>query len=269
VQSHSVHDTPPIIGGDQRSFSLSPRWSDGCRPVLCRRKSGELSDGGGLGYAPVVTNGVPGGGAFSPDRDRRDRGDDFAVVALVCSAGGLDALTRVLEPLPADLPAAVLVLQHVSPEHPSTLAAVLDQRTDLRVAAAADGAPLVPGQVLVSPAGQHTLITADETIALIPSGSLPPYRPSADLLLTTLAVVAGSRVIAVVLTGRGNDAATGASAVHRFGGTVIVSSAGTSAHQSMPQAAIDRDDAVDHVVALESIAPLLIALSTSSAEPRN
>jgi two-component system chemotaxis response regulator CheB len=186
----------------------------------------------------------------------------FPIVALVCSAGGLDALTRVLTSLPADLPAAVIVLQHLSPEHPSELAALLNQRTALPVIAASDGARLAPGQVLVAPSGQHTIIAANETIALIPSGSLPPYRPSADLLLTTLAVAAGERVVAVVLSGRGNDAATGASAVHRFGGTVIASTALTSTQTAMPQAAIDRDNAVDHVVPLDNITELLIALTT-------
>jgi len=76
--------------------------------------------------------------------------DDYPIVALSCSAGGLDALTTVLAPLPADLPAAVLVLQY-----------------------------------------------------------MPPYRPSADLLLTTLALAAGRRAVAVVLSGEGQDAATG------------------------------------------------------------
>jgi two-component system chemotaxis response regulator CheB len=187
----------------------------------------------------------------------------FPIVALVCSAGGIDALTRVLAPLPEDLPAAVIVLQHLSPDHHSELAALLNQRTALTVTAAIDGAALVPGQVLVSPSGQHTLITGDETIALIPSGAVPPYRPSADLLLTTLAVVAGARVIAVVLSGRGNDAATGASAVHRFGGTVIASTALSSTQAAMPQATIDRQNAVDHVVALDDIADLLQALTTA------
>jgi two-component system chemotaxis response regulator CheB len=192
---------------------------------------------------------------------------DFPIVALVCSAGGLAALTKVLEPLPADLPAAVLVLQHLSPEHPSQLADILDQRTALQVMAAGDGTPLVPGQVLVSPSGQHTLITAEGTVALIPSGELPPYRPSADLLLTTLAVVAGKRVIAVVLSGRGNDAATGVTAVHRFGGTVIACTTDTSSQASMPQNAIDRADAVDHIVAVEGIAALVIALATALTPP--
>jgi two-component system chemotaxis response regulator CheB len=60
----------------------------------------------------------------------------FPVIALVCSAGGLDALTRVLSPLPADLPAAVLVLQHMEPDRANELAAILDQRTAPPVAAA-------------------------------------------------------------------------------------------------------------------------------------
>lgn len=195
-------------------------------------------------------------------RHRVHRVNDFPIVALVCSAGGLDALTRVLQPLPADLLAAVLVLQHLAPEHHSQLAAILDQRTALRVLPAGDGALLMPGTVLVAPSGQHTLVAADETIALIPSGARPPYRPSADLLLSTLAVVAGSRVIAVVLSGRGNDAATGASAVHRFHGTVVVSALESSAEAAMPQATIDRDGAVDHVVPLGGLAEqLLITLN--------
>lgn len=63
--------------------------------------------------------------------------------------------------------------------------------------------PLRPGHVLVAPPGRHTLITRDETIALIYSGPVPPCRPSPDLLLTTLALAAGPRVVAIVLSGEG------------------------------------------------------------------
>jgi two-component system chemotaxis response regulator CheB len=199
----------------------------------------------------VVTSDVPD-----------DWGGTCPVVALVCSAGGLGALTTVLSALPASLPAAVIALQHTSPDHVSDLPALLARRTALPVRPATDGAPLVAGRVLVAPAGQHTLISKDGCIALIPSGGLPPYRPSADLLLTTLAVTAGPRAIAVVLTGYGNDAATGSTAVHRFGGVVIASSADTSTQPAMPQATIDRDPAVTRVVPLGDIAPLLVALTT-------
>jgi two-component system chemotaxis response regulator CheB len=187
----------------------------------------------------------------------------FPVVALVCSAGGLTALSQVLQPLPAGFPAAVLVLQHVSPQYFSELPAILARRTVLPVTAATEGVALAPGRVLVCPAGQHTLIAADETIALIPSGPLPPYRPSADLLLTTLAVASRGRAITVVLTGGGNDAATGATAVHHFGGIVIACSIASSTQPAMPQAVMDRGDVVDHIVALDQVTDLLIALTTA------
>jgi two-component system chemotaxis response regulator CheB len=196
--------------------------------------------------------------------------NEYPIVALSCSAGGLDALIKVLGPLPADLPAAILVLQHMPPDVSSQLPVVLGRSTDLAVEWAEDGASLRPGCVLVAPAGRHTLITKDETVALIPSGSVPPYRPSADLLLTSLALAAGRRVVAVVLSGEGQDAATGATAVHRFGGIVIVSSPETSARSAMPRATMIRDDITDHVVPLDDLAGLLLALTTAPViEPGN
>jgi two-component system chemotaxis response regulator CheB len=76
-------------------------------------------------------------------------------------------------------------------------------------------------------------------------------------------VATGPRLIAVVLTGSGNDGATGATAVHRFGGTVIASSPQTSTYAAMPRATIERDHAVDHVVALDDIAGLLLVLTSA------
>jgi two-component system chemotaxis response regulator CheB len=186
----------------------------------------------------------------------------YPIITLVCSTGGLDAVSAVLSPLPADLPAAVVVLQHTAPDSPALLAQILD-RTALPVAPAADGDPLTPGRVLVAPPGSHTLVTPDLTVALIPAGRTPPYRPSADLLLTTLATAVGRRVVAVVLSGHGNDAATGATAVHRFGGTVIAATLETSTAQGMPRATIGRGHATDHVVPLDDIAALLLALTTA------
>jgi two-component system, chemotaxis family, protein-glutamate methylesterase/glutaminase len=161
----------------------------------------------------------------------------FPVVALVTSTGGLDALTRVLAPLPADLPAAVLIVQHQSPDHPGRLAHILDQRTALRVSTASDRDLLVQGTVLVAPPAQHLLVTSEARIGLIASGELPPARPSADLLLATLAVICGPRALAVVLTGKGHDAQTGIRAIHHCGGTVLAQDQATSEEFGMPSAA--------------------------------
>jgi len=189
----------------------------------------------------------------------------YPIVALTCSAGGLGALIRVLAPLPADLPAAVLVLQHMRPGESSQLPAILSRSAALAVEWARDGASLRSGSALAAPSGQHMLVTSDETIALIPSGPVPPYRPSADLLLTTLALAVRRRAIAVVLSGEGQDAATGATAVHRFGGTVIVSSPETSERTAMPRATMIRDGITDHVTPLDDLAGLLVALTTALA----
>lgn len=188
---------------------------------------------------------------------------DIPVVTLVCSAGGLDALTRVVEQLPADLPAAVLVLQHHSPETENVLAKILTGRTSLEVASAESGDRLECGRILVAPAGKHTLVTSERRIALIISGTTPPYRPSADLLLTSVALAVGRQAIAVVLSGYGNDGATGATAIHEFGGIVIASDQATSEVFAMPEATIGRDHIIDHVVPLGEIAGLLIALVTA------
>lgn len=173
----------------------------------------------------------------------RNGGDPYAlkfpVIALVTSAGGLDALTQVLAPLPPDLPAAILVVQHLQPDHPSELAHILDQHTDLTVRTARNNDELTRATVLVAPAARHLLVTSEARIGLIDSGALPPARPSADLLLATLAVTCGPRALAVVLTGKGTDAQAGIRAIAHCGGTVLAQSEASSAHFGMPGAAID------------------------------
>ena len=185
------------------------------------------------------------------------------VVALVCSAGGLEATKTVLAGLPAELPAAVLVLQHMPPDHKTVLPDILQRHTPLPVAKAQDRAELDAGRVHVAPSGCHTLIAPDGRVSLIMSGPYPPARPSADLLLTTLGMAFGRRAIAVVMSGAGHDAATGATVIHKCGGIVLATDAETSAHFSMPAATIARDQIVDAVVPVPDLAPRLIELVTA------
>ena len=179
------------------------------------------------------------------------------VVALVSSAGGLDATAQVLSGLPESLRATVIVLQHSPPDRHSRLAVLLQRMTGRPVTLAQDGDPLRTGAVLVAPSGCHTLVTHDLTTALIPSGPFPPWRPSADLLLTTMAMALGPRAVAVVLSGTSHDGATGASAVHQRGGVVLASDEATSAHFSMPLSTIERDRIRPPVLAVAEIAAQL------------
>ncbi len=188
-------------------------------------------------------------------------------MSLVCSAGGLPALISVLSPLPADFQAAVIVLQHQAPDRPSYLADILSRNCALPVSFARHGAALRAGTVAVVPPGKHALVTVGNRVALITTDHSATYRPSADLLLTSLALVAAHRTIAVILSGGGSDGATGAVAVHDFGGTVIAADKASSAHFAMPEAAIGRDDAVNYVLPVSEISALLISL-TRSGTPR-
>lgn len=180
------------------------------------------------------------------------------VIALVASSGGLRALSEVLAALPASLNAAVLVLQHLESGRRSLLPAILARRTALRVLPAEDGAALQAGTVYVAPSSRHLCITPGRTLALTDAPAVHYSRPSADVLLESLAA-AGAPVIAVVLTGRGQDGARGSLFVARSGGTVLAQDRATSLHFGMPGAAA-LAGGVSEVLALDAIAPRLTRL---------
>lgn len=182
----------------------------------------------------------------------------FPVVAVVTSAGGLNALTQTLGSLRRDLPAAILVVQHMEPERTSVLAEILAGRTALTVRPVEDGDELAMSTILVAPPAHHLLVTSQARLGLIDSGQYPPARPSADLLLATLAVTCGPRVLAVVLTGKGTDAQAGIRAVHYCGGTVFAQSEASSEYFGMPGAAIDTG-LVNTVVPLADLAQAIEA----------
>jgi two-component system chemotaxis response regulator CheB len=187
----------------------------------------------------------------------------FPVIALCSSAGGVDATAEILAELPPEFPGALIVAQHRSPKGRSRLPEVLGRRTALVVQRAHDRDVLSPGHVSVVPEAKHMLVGPDDRVRLIDVDGLPPARPSADLLLSTMAVALGSRAIAVVLTGAGHDGAMGAQAITAFDGRVLVQDPETAQSHGMPSSVIllDRPEA--------SLSPAAIAkwlLETVSAE---
>ncbi|HKU62887.1 MAG TPA: chemotaxis protein CheB [Gemmatimonadales bacterium] len=149
----------------------------------------------------------------------------FDVVALVTSAGGLEAVAAILRDLPEGFPASIIVSQHLGGQG-SALVTILSRRTTLPVAWAATGARLTPGQVLVCPPRRQLEVLPDGTCVL--SGETTARDKPHDILLESIADSCGSRALAVVLTGMGRDAAVGAGAVKRAGGVVLVQSVETS-----------------------------------------
>lgn len=180
-------------------------------------------------------------------------------VAIGTSAGGLQALRTLLEALPADFPAPVLVVQHLSADHQSHLAALLERGCALPVAQAVDGESIWPGHVYVAPPGQHMVVVAGARIRLTGEPEVRFSRPSVDVLFESMARTYGAAGIAVVLTGGGSDGALGARAVKAAGGTVLVQDRSEAHTTGMPDAAV-RSGAVDHELPLEALARALVRL---------
>jgi two-component system chemotaxis response regulator CheB len=186
-------------------------------------------------------------------------------VVIAASAGGISALSEVLGGLPEDFPAAIAIVQHLDPRHPSLISEILSRRTHLRVTQAREGDRLRPGQAVIAPPNRHLLVNADGTLSLTSTELVHFVRPSADLLFESVAAGFRERVIAVVLTGSGVDASMGVRAVKKMGGTVIAQDHGTSEVYGMPDAAI-RTGVVDFVLPLPEIAPALLTLVNAERE---
>ena len=180
-------------------------------------------------------------------------------VGIVASAGGLDALARVLAPLPREFPAAILVVLHLAPRHASHLAAILGRATVLRVRQARGGETLAAGEVLVAPPDHHIEAGADGTARLTQAPKENRSRPSGDPLFLSLAEHYGDRAVVAVLTGYDGDGAQGLLAVKRAGGATMAQDEATSRQFSMPRTAIETG-AVDRVLDLDGIAAALQGL---------
>ncbi len=189
-------------------------------------------------------------------------GTTFDVVGLVASAGGLRALSEVLAALPAEFPAAMVIVQHLDPHRRSMMAEILARRTALKVREAAEGNRLEPGTVDIAPPDRHLLVNPDGTLSLSQSELVHFVRPSADLLFESLAGSYRERALAVVLTGAGSDGAMGVEAVHKMSGTVIVQDPQEAEFNGMPQAALNTGKA-DFVLILKDIPPALLKLVSS------
>ncbi|WP_199549961.1 chemotaxis protein CheB [Streptomyces sp. N35] len=180
-------------------------------------------------------------------------------VAVAASAGGLLALLRLLDGLGTALPVPVLIIQHLHPEHRTLLADILGRRTGRSVKLAEDGERAEPGLVYVAPPDRHLLIRPGGILSLSDSAPVHFLRPCADLLFESLADAYADRAIACVLTGTGQDGATGVAAVKSRGGTVIAQDPETAEFPGMPEAAVGTG-AVDFVLPLDDIAAVLRGL---------
>jgi two-component system chemotaxis response regulator CheB len=181
------------------------------------------------------------------------------LVVVGASLGGPRALAAVLRALPADFSLPIAVVQHIADGFTAGLASWLATETRLAVREAREGDRLVPGLVVLAPTGRHLLV-GEGVARLSDAPPVDTFKPSVSPLFVSAARAYGPRVCGVILTGMGNDGATGLLAIKHAGGPTLAQDEATSAVFGMPRAAIQMG-AVDRILPLDEIPRALVELT--------
>ncbi len=177
------------------------------------------------------------------------------VVAIGASTGGTEALREILEQIPPDAPGMVIV-QHMPEVFTAAFAKRLDQSCRIEVKEAADGDRIFDGRALIAPGNRHLMVYRDGAEYRVHLKDGPPvarHRPSVDVLFRSVAQSAGANAVGVILTGMGDDGATGMREMHDAGAITIAQDEATCVVFGMPHEAIVRGG-VDHIVPLPCVA---------------
>jgi two-component system chemotaxis response regulator CheB len=183
------------------------------------------------------------------------------VVAIGVSTGGPPVVQKILSSLPADFPAGIVIAQHMPAAFTGPFAARLDSVSEIKVKEAENGDVLRPGHAFVAPGGRHVIL--DQKVSRIdvvvtdePADAL--YKPSANVLIGSVAKAVGRRGLGVILTGMGNDGCEGIRALKGKGGRALAQSDSTCVVYGMPKAVVEKGLA-DEVVDLDDMAESILA----------
>ena len=187
----------------------------------------------------------------------------FTVVAIGASAGGLEAITTLLENLPSKTGMAYIYVQHLSPDHKSMLASILSKKTEMKVQEVEDMEKMEPDNLYIIPYDKEIEVT-DGHIKLTPRPKNKPTNLSIDLLFTSLALTHHENVIGIVLSGNGSDGTKGLRDIKLAGGITIAQD-DSAKFVSLPNSAV-AEGVVDFVLSPVEIAQELVALSTHTSK---
>jgi len=184
------------------------------------------------------------------------------IVAIGVSTGGPQAMEYLLSTLPGDFPGAIVVVQHMPDGFTDMFARRLDEVCPLRVKEAQSGDLLLPGRVLICPGNRHMKakrLPLGDVVVLSDEPRVNGHRPSADVLLRSVAEEFKNLAVGVLMTGMGDDGAEGLGAVKKEGGMTIAQSEDSCVVYGMPKAAIERGYAI-RVVSLDVMGATLQAI---------
>lgn len=182
------------------------------------------------------------------------------LVAIGSSTGGPPALQKIFSAFQQKYPFAVVVSQHMLPGFTKAFAERLNRFSLFDVKEAEDGDPVLPGRILIAPGGSNMIFEAcggQVTVRIVPPLESDRYVPSIDAMLHSCAGIYRNRLLALILTGMGNDGSDGIRSVKEHGGCVIAESEETAIVYGMPQKAV-ATGAVGRCVPLDRIAAEII-----------
>jgi two-component system chemotaxis response regulator CheB len=192
------------------------------------------------------------------------------LIAIGISTGGPLMLQKVIPALPGNLRVPVVIVQHMPPHFTKSLAERLNAKSALEVVEAEEGMKVLPGHVYIAPGGKHlTFRNFRQEITLEtpaePASSL--HKPCVDVMLKSAVDVYSGRVLALIMTGMGNDGLEGCRLVKQRGGKVLSQDEGSCVVYGMPKAVFDAGVS-DAVVSLERIAGTLEQAVSTSTRPQ-
>ncbi|MEE9398971.1 MAG: chemotaxis response regulator protein-glutamate methylesterase [Dehalococcoidales bacterium] len=181
------------------------------------------------------------------------------VVVIGSSTGGPTALYELIPNLPDDIPASMLVVQHMPPVFTKSLADRLNQLSQIEVKEAEIGDCLKAGQVLLAPGDYHMTVETEGRVRLDQGPPVLGLRPSVDVTMRSVAQVYGNLSIGVVLTGMGADGTKGAASIKAAGGKVTAQDEATCVVYGMPRSVVESGN-VDKILPLSRISRELILM---------
>lgn len=183
----------------------------------------------------------------------------YDAIVIGASAGGFNALSSLLEQMPADYCVPIVVVQHRSPDSGDLLEELLQRKCHIRIKQADEKERIRVGTVYVAPPDYHLLIEADRTFSLSADSRIRYSRPSIDVLFESAALVYGPALIGIILTGANEDGARGITCIAERGGLTIAQNPDEAQFPFMVQASIDTNK-INHIWSLGTIQNFLIRL---------
>lgn len=201
---------------------------------------------------------VPG---THPVMDAEKTPEDWPfVLAIACSTGGPQALSKLLQALPGTFPCPVLIAQHIADGFAKNMVHWLDSVTELKVRLAQEDDRVEAGYVYILPPEQHLIVKTNQRLAAIPRQENDVYHPSCNLLLESVAEVFREKAVGLIMTGMGSDGCRGIELIFRRGGRTLAQDEESSVVFGMNKNAIDKQ-LIHRTIPLDDLAKVLLSMA--------